>query len=76
MKFENLFDGTLGAWKNTYDIELKPGVTPYDSRPYSIPRAYEQQLRVGVEQLVQINVLQKVNCSEWGASTFVIPTGP
>ena len=37
-KFEKLFNGTLGTWKNTkYDIELKPGVTPYHGRPYSIP---------------------------------------
>eukprot|EP00957_Ditylum_brightwellii_P095360 7264110-Ditylum_brightwellii.AAC.1 len=46
-KFEKLFDGTLGTWKNTkYDIKLKLGVTPYHGRPYSIPRAYEQQLQV------------------------------
>ena len=37
-KFEKVFDGTLGTWKNTkYNIELKPGVTPYHGRPYSIP---------------------------------------
>ena len=73
-KFEKLFDGTLGTWKNTkYDIELKPGATPYHGRPYPIPRAYEQQLRVEVERLVKIGVLRKVNRSEWGAPTFVIP---
>eukprot|EP00957_Ditylum_brightwellii_P080503 6123395-Ditylum_brightwellii.AAC.1 len=60
MKFEKLFDGTLGTWKNTKcDIELKPGVTPYHGRPYYIPQAYEQQLRVKVERLVQIGVLRK-----------------
>eukprot|EP00957_Ditylum_brightwellii_P000975 77946-Ditylum_brightwellii.AAC.1 len=37
-KFEKLFNGTLGTWRNTkYDIELKPGVMPYHGRPYSIP---------------------------------------
>eukprot|EP00957_Ditylum_brightwellii_P023447 1769520-Ditylum_brightwellii.AAC.1 len=60
MKFEKFFDGTLGTWKNNkYDIELKLGVTSYHRRPYSIPQAYKQQLRVEVEQLVQIGVLQK-----------------
>eukprot|EP00957_Ditylum_brightwellii_P076286 5798417-Ditylum_brightwellii.AAC.1 len=60
MKFEKLFDGTLATWKNTkYDIELKPGVMPYHSRPHSIPRAHEQQLQVKVERLVQIGVLRK-----------------
>ena len=34
---EKLFNGTLGTWKNTkYNIELKPGATPYHDRPYSI----------------------------------------
>eukprot|EP00957_Ditylum_brightwellii_P074217 5639275-Ditylum_brightwellii.AAC.1 len=48
------------TWKNTkYDIELKPGVASYHGRPYSISRAYKQQLRVEVERLVQIGVLQK-----------------
>jgi hypothetical protein len=61
-KFEDLFDGTLGKWKNTkYDIELKEGAKPYHSRPYSIPKAYEQQLRVEVERLVKIGVLRKIN---------------
>ena len=73
-KFEKLFDDTLGTWKNTkYNTELKPGVTPYHGRPYSIPWAYKQQLQVEVEQLVKIGVLQKVNSSEWGAPTIVIP---
>eukprot|EP00957_Ditylum_brightwellii_P028145 2125264-Ditylum_brightwellii.AAC.1 len=37
MKIEKSFDGTLGTWKNTkYDIKLKPGVTPYHGRSYSI----------------------------------------
>ena len=37
------------------------------------PWAYKQQLRVEVEQLVKIGALQKVNRSEWGVPTFVIP---
>eukprot|EP00957_Ditylum_brightwellii_P090671 6905430-Ditylum_brightwellii.AAC.1 len=60
LKFEKLFNGTLGTWKNTkYNIELKQGVTPYHSRHYSIPQACEQQLQVELERLVQIGVLQK-----------------
>eukprot|EP00957_Ditylum_brightwellii_P095188 7249676-Ditylum_brightwellii.AAC.1 len=37
-KFERLFDGTLGTWKNTkYNIELKPGAMLHHGKPYSIP---------------------------------------
>ena len=73
-KYESLFDGTLGHWKGEdYDIELKPDAKPYHTRPFSIPKAYEQTLRTEVERLCKIGVLKKVNRSEWGAPTFIIP---
>ena len=41
-KYSSLFDGTIGKWKGKpYDIELKPGVSPYHARSYPIPKAYE-----------------------------------
>eukprot|EP00957_Ditylum_brightwellii_P144911 11037372-Ditylum_brightwellii.AAC.1 len=44
-KHEELFDGTLGMWKNfQYDIELQEGVKPYLRRPYMLPKAYEDML--------------------------------
>ena len=73
-KFEQLFNGTLGTWKDTkYNIELKEGATPYHGRPYSIPQAYYQQLQLEVERLVKIGVLRKLNHSELGAPTFIVP---
>lgn len=74
IKYENLFDGTLGNWKGAdYHIELREGVKPYHAKPYSVPRAYEQTFRREVERLVRIGVLKKVNRSEWAAPTFLIP---
>ena len=73
-KFETLFDGTLGTWKGTkYNIELQEGTKPYHGRPYSVPKAYEQSFRLEVDRLEEIGVLRKVNRSQWGAPTFVIP---
>ena len=73
-KFEHLFDGSLGTWKmEDYSIELKEGVKPYHGRPYSIPKIYEQTLKEEIEHLVKAGVLRKVNHSEWGAPTFIIP---
>ena len=73
-KYESLFDGTLGRWKNEeYDIELKDDAKPYHSRAYPIPKSYEETLRMEVERLVKLGVLKKVNRSEWGAPTFIIP---
>ena len=73
-KHKSLFDGTLGKWKNEkLKIELKEGVKPYHSRAYPIPKAYELTLKMEVERLCELGVLKKVNRSEWGAPTFIIP---
>jgi hypothetical protein len=38
LKFEPLFDGTLGDWKlSPVFFELKEGMQPYHGRPYPIP---------------------------------------
>ena len=74
IKYKSLFDGTLGIWKNeTLSIQLKPGVEPYHTRSFPIPKCYELTLRQEVNRLVQIGVLKKVNRSEWAAPTFIIP---
>jgi hypothetical protein len=39
LKFELLFDGTLGDWKlPPVSFELKEGMQPYHGRPYPIPQ--------------------------------------
>ena len=54
-KYKSLFDGTLGLWKNQLvKIELKEGATPYHARSYTIPKAYEQTLRLEVERLEKL----------------------
>lgn len=73
-EYDTLFDGTLGHWQGEeYDIKLKPDATPYHSRSFPIPKVHERTLRLEVERLEEIGVLKKVNHSEWGAPTFIIP---
>ena len=73
-KYETLFDGTLGKWTgDPYHIELKPNVTPYHARAFPIPRIHEQTLRNEVQRLCELGVLTRINHSEWGAPTFIIP---
>jgi len=73
-KYEALFDGTLGTWRNEpYDIELREGVKPYHSRPFPIPKVHERTLKIELERLVKIGVLKRKNNSEWAAPTFIIP---
>ena len=72
--FEPLFDGTLGKWKGTQvELELKEGVTPFHPRAYPIPRVHKDTVYNEVQRLVKIGVLKRVNRSEWGAPSFIIP---
>ena len=73
-KYESLFDGELGVWKDEeYNIELKPDVQPYHARAFPVPHIHMATLKTEVERLCKAGVLKKVNRSEWAAPTFVIP---
>jgi hypothetical protein len=43
MKYEDLFDGTLGDWMTEpVSFELKEDARPYHSRPYPVPKVHKQ----------------------------------
>ena len=73
-KYETLFDGTLGTWNGTpYDIKTKPGIEPHHARPFPVPKIHELTLKTELDRLTKLGVLKKVNRSQWGAPTFIIP---
>jgi hypothetical protein len=73
-QFQSLFDGTLGHWKNEHDdITFQPNMKPYHASPYPIPKVHEATLKIELERLCKIGVLRKINQSEWGSPTFIIP---
>ena len=58
LKFELLFDGTLGDWSlPPVFFELKVGMKPYHGRPYAIPHKHEAILIKEIKQLCVIGVL-------------------
>ena len=74
LKYEGLFDGTLGKWKGSpVELQLNEGATPYHARAFPVPRVHLDTLKMEVERLCQLGVLKKVNQSQWAAPTFVIP---
>ena len=74
IKFQNIFDGTLGKWKiDPVYFELKEGSTPHSQRHYPVPHLYKETFRKELERLVKLGVLEKVQESEWGSPTFIIP---
>ncbi len=59
LKFEPLFDGTLGDWKlPSVSFELKEGMQPYHGRPYPIPHKHKAILMKEIKWLCKIGVLE------------------
>ena len=73
-KYECLFDDNLGTWHGkTYDIKLEPDAEPYNGKPFPVPRIHELTFKQELDQLDYLKVIKKVNRSQWGAPTFLIP---
>jgi hypothetical protein len=73
-KYEDIFDGTLGEWKTTpVDFEMVEGAVPHSQRHYPVPHLYKQTFKKELDRLEGLGVLEKVQQSEWGSPTFIIP---
>jgi hypothetical protein len=74
LKFELLFDGTLGDWKlPPVSFELKEGMKSYHGRPYPIPHKRKVILMKEIKRLCNIGVLEWPPSSQWASLTFIIP---
>jgi hypothetical protein len=74
LKFEELFDGTLGDWKlPPVSFELKESAKLYHGRPYPIPKIHKIALMKEINCLVSIGVLKWQPLSKWALPSFIIP---
>jgi hypothetical protein len=75
LKFESLFDGTLGDWNlPPVSFELKEGMKPFYGRPYPIPHKHKAVLKKEIKRLSKnIGVLVWQLSSRWALPTFIIP---
>jgi hypothetical protein len=74
LKYEMLFDGTLGDWNQPpISIELKEGAKPYHDRPYPVAQVHKATLIKEINRICSIGVLKKQASSEWASPTFIIP---
>jgi hypothetical protein len=74
LKFEQLFDGTLGDWKlPPVSFELKEGMQPYHGRPYPIPHKDKAVLMKEIKWLCNIGVLEWQPSSKWALLTCILP---
>ena len=73
-RYEHLFDGTLGDWQGPeVGLELRPDAKPHHARPFPIPQIHDRAMRIEVERLVMLGVLEECHESEWAAPSFIIP---
>jgi hypothetical protein len=61
------------VWWNPEQMETGSHQTPYHAQPFPIPKCHAESLKMEVKQLVEIEVLKKVNQLEWAAPWFIIP---
>ena len=74
IKYQEIFDGSLGEWQTTpVNFELHKGSKPHSQNPYSVPRIYKETFKKELDRLVKLGVLERVELSEWGSPTFIIP---
>ncbi len=74
LKFELLFDGSLGDWKLPHvSFELKEGMKSYHCRPYPTPHKHKAVLMKKIKQLCNIGVLEWQPSSRWALPTFITP---
>jgi hypothetical protein len=74
LKFEQLFDGTLGEWTiPPVSIQLKEGMKPFHGRPYPIPKVHKATLMKETDRLVLIRVMKWQPYLQWASPSFIIP---
>ena len=73
-KYEDIFDGTLGQWRTEpVTFELKEGAVPHSQRHFPVPHIYKETFKKELDRLESLDVLERVQQSEWGSPTFIIP---
>jgi hypothetical protein len=75
VKFESLFDGTLGDLKTKpVSFQLKEGASPYHGRAFPVPKIHKEVLIKEVERLCKLGVIEQQHYSEWALPSFTVPT--
>ena len=74
MKYEDLFDGTLGDWKTEpVSFELKEGARPYHGRPYPVPKVHKLTTKKECDRLEELGVIKWEGDSPWASPSFITP---
>jgi hypothetical protein len=59
MRYESLFDGTLGDWKTMLvSFKLKEGAKPYHGQAVLVPKVHREVLIKEIKTLCRLGVLE------------------
>jgi hypothetical protein len=59
MKYELVFDGTLGDWRTKLiSFQLKEGISPYHGQAFLVPKVLKDTIIKEVERLYKLGVLE------------------
>ena len=73
-QFHNLFDGCFKTFKGPpVHLELIENPVPVCQCPYTIPTSLLAVFKEELSRLISIGVIEKAQCSEWIAGTFIVP---
>jgi hypothetical protein len=65
MKYETLFDSTLGDWKTKpVSFQLRERVSPYHGQAFPVPKLHKDAIIKEVEGICELGVLERQPASE------------
>jgi hypothetical protein len=74
MKYELLFDGTLGDWRTKpVSFPLREGISHFHRQVFPVPKIHKDTIIKEVERLCKMGVLVQQPASEWALPSFIIP---
>jgi hypothetical protein len=74
LRYEDLFDGTLGTWNGPeIDLKVTKDAVPYFAKPFPVTQIHERTLKIEIDRLVKLGVLKWTKARDWAAPTFIIP---
>ena len=75
-KYADVFKDELGTLKlMKAQLQVQSQVAPKFCKPHPVPFALKEALEKELSRLEQLDILQKVNHSDWAAPIIVVPKG-
>ena len=73
-QYDGMYEGQTGTLKiPPVHIELKEGAKPYATRPFPVPKAYEQLTKDECRRFEEAGIWEHTLDTEWASPSFIVP---